>query len=422
MQRSNLKPALSASLLVLVNVYLQFETGINNPKFGDAHDYLLSAQAIYQGEEYPRVLEGSPFFRAPGYPFLISLLWEVSSYNSIIALKLFNSFCLALVGIGIYILAKRNMSTNLSIAAAILATLNPFVFLQSLEVSTETVTTALFVYFVILLTSIEFKAKGIMLGVVNIGLIAIRPEFLFISTSAIVIYYLLVRFNPKKLLIQIFLVVLCISYWGHQNKTVTGEFMPLTNATTFQLWLGSTETIYKNYPLKFQDTTVFSENQRNKFITDVKIVREKYAFKESTIDLPRQSKAWFSEYKYNIEKDVVGYLRNVVVKGLVFWRPFLNPSSYGPNLVFVSFLILFPLMVLSSIGCVQALRRRVFKSEILIMGYCLIVLTAIHALQMPDFRYRVPIQIPAMSLLTAYFLSNLSRGNAQKENPFKTIS
>ena len=94
MYRQSIQPILATFLLVILNIYFQFRTGINDPKFGDSQQYLLSARAIFNGQEYPRILEGWPFFRAPGYPFLVSTLWKISSYDSIVTLKLFNSICL----------------------------------------------------------------------------------------------------------------------------------------------------------------------------------------------------------------------------------------------------------------------------------------------------------------------------------------
>ena len=310
------------------------------------------------------------------------------------------------------------MSQNFAVVALILATLNPFVFLQSLEVSTETITTMLFIYSIILLTSDEFKAKGLLLGMVNIGLIAIRPEFLFISMTSIVIYYLLLNFNPNKLIIPILLVALSLNFWGFQNKKATGSYMLLTNATSFQLWLGSTETVYENYPLKFQNTTKFSKDQFHQFISDIEKVKRKYDFNGTVTDLPRQSTAWLSEYKNNVGQDKLGYLQNYLIKCLVFWRPFLNPSSYGQGMVLVSFIILFPFMVCSFIGYVLALRRRIFYREIVVLTNCLIILTIIHALQMPDFRYRVPIQIPTMSIFAVYFLNTISKSFLEKKKTY----
>jgi hypothetical protein len=312
--------------------------------------------------------------------------------------------CIGLIGLGIYLLARRNISENFSIAALILATLNPFVFLQSLEVSTETITTVLFIFFIILLTHTEFKSKGLLLGITSVSLFAIRPEFLFVCVTTIILYYLYLNFDPKKLIIPILLVVLSLNYWGSENKKATGSYMPLTNATSFMLWLGSTETIYENYPLKFQNTAKFRDVQYNRFAGDMKKVMSKYAFKESVTDLPRQSASWFSEYVKNVNEDKISYIKNFFMKCSVFWRPFLNPSSYGPKSVLGSFLILFPFMIFSIIGCLFGLRRRVFRSEIIVVTQSLIVLTLVHALQMPDFRYRVPI-LPTMSVMTVYFLS-----------------
>ena len=417
MRKRILKPAFAFFFIVSVNIYIQFKTGISDPKFGDSQHYLLTAQAIYNGQEYLRVIEGWPFFRAPGYPFIISTLWEFTSYNSILVIKLFNSMCLGLLGLGIYLLAKRNLTENFSILAVILATLNPFIFLQSLEVSTETITATLFVYFIFLLTKVEFKSKGILLGLTVIGLVSIRPEYLFISGTSIILYYSFLHFEPKKLITPVLLVAVSLSFWGLENKKATGNFIPLTNATSFQLWLGSSEFIYSNYPLKFQNTNEFSKKQFSQFIGEMEKVEKKYAFKSTVTDIPRQSDAWLSEYKHNLRTQKLDYIKNFFVKCSIFWRPFLNPSSYGPSLVLASFVVLFPLMIFSLIGYILAIRRKIFYSEFFLLANSLFILTMIHAIQMPDFRYRVPSQFPVMSLLTAYFFSIAVRKIFERQNP-----
>ena len=196
-----------------------------------------------------------------------------------------------------------------------------------------------------------------------------------------------------------------LSFWGLENKKATGNFIPLTNATSFQLWLGSSEFIYNNYPLKFQDTNKFSKKQFSQFTGEMEKVKKKYEFKNTITDIPRQSDAWLSEYKQNLRTEKLDYIKNFFVKSSIFWRPFLNPSSYGPSLVLASFIILFPLMIFSLIGYMLAIRRKIFFNELILLTNSLIILTMVHAIQMPDFRYRVPIQLPVMSLLTAYFLS-----------------
>jgi hypothetical protein len=416
-----LKPAFAFFFIVSVNIYIQFKTGINDPKFGDSQHYLLTAQAIYNGQEYLRVIEGWPFFRAPGYPFIISTLWEFTSYNSILVIKLFNSMCLGLLGLGIYMLAKRNLTENFSIVAVILATLNPFIFLQSLEVSTETITATLFVYFILLLTKVEFKSKGILLGLTIIGLVSIRPEYLFISATSIILYYSFLHFEPKKLITPVLLVAVSLSFWGLENKKATGNFIPLTNATSFQLWLGSSEFIYNNYPLKFQDTNDFSKKQFSQFIGEMEKVEKKYAFKSTVTDIPRQSDAWLSEYKHNLRTEKLDYIKNFFVKCSIFWRPFLNPSSYGPSLVLASFVILFPLMIFSLIGYILAIRRKIFYNELILLTNSLFILTMVHAIQMPDFRYRVPSQFPVMSLLTAYFFSIAVRKIFERRKSYRFL-
>ena len=95
----------------------------------------------------------------------------------------------------------------------------------------------------------------------------------------------------------------------------------------------------------------------------------------------------------------MAYVKSVLKKGVIFWRPFLNPSSHGAKLAFLSFLVLFPIYVTTVIGSIRMRKDPLFR--IVVDSYLLglVFLTLVHMLQWPDQRYKFPVLIPLTSIV-----------------------
>ena len=405
MRRQVLIPAIVSLCIVFANLFFQFKVGINNPNFGDSEDYLFAARKVYSGVDYPRIFESFPFFRAPGYPYIIAAIWNLTFYNSILVLKVFNSICVGLLSLAVYKLARRKLTRNVSLIAMVLASLNPFVTLQSKEVGTETLTTLVFLVFLLLLTSKESKKKPLLLGLIILLVSCLRPEYFFLCASSVILFYIIMKKNPKKVIWVFLIPIIGINYWGLQNKEITGSYIPLTNATSFQLWMGSTEIIYRNYPLSFADTPTFNDRQNARLQAEIKSIEAGWGKINTLNQLERRSNLWLKEYLKNVSADKQSYVVNTAKKMLVFWRPFISPTAYNPTLVYLSLGVLLPFMILTFFGSFIAIKSKHYIDEIVIVMNSLIWLTIIHGVQMPDFRYRVPVFFPFSTVIVCYLLS-----------------
>jgi hypothetical protein len=386
--------------VVISNIFLQKTLGpdIGSGNFGDAGQYLKSAEAIYNSTEYPRILEEWPTFRMPGYPFLISILWKATSLNSVVVIKLFNAICVGIIATIIYKLANRHLTSKFSLFAGILIGLNPFLYLQSTEVSTEVITMTLFLLFVCILTGRNFTARVAILSILVASLTFIRPEYLFISLPIL----MWSAFKSDRRYLNLFIVLVIVGtplhIWGLQNQKATGSYL-FSNSGNFQLWMGTTETIKDNYRLSFENSKNFSQNQFLRLKKEVMDVQQKHSFTQSSQDVDRQSNIWFQEFKSSVQAEPLHYIKNVIYKGVVFWRPFLNPQSYSQFEVFGSLLVFLASYILTLLGVIVSLRRRVFYREMHVFLFSFVSLTIIHAIQMPDLRYRITILEPFSAIM-----------------------
>jgi hypothetical protein len=402
--------------VVFVNILLQKTIGpdLNSGNFGDAGQYLKSAEAIYLNREYPRILEEWPTFRMPGYPLVISLIWQFTSLNSIVALKIFNAICVGVTATIIYKIANRHLTKSFALFAGYIIGFNPFLYLQSTEVSTEVLTMTMFLIFVYLLSGQDFPYRIIVLSFLVVSLTFIRPEYIFICLP--ILMWIVIRSESRIIQVgAVFLIIVTpLHLWGLQNQKATGSYL-LSNSGNFQLWMGSTETIKGNYPLTFKSSTNFSRDQFLRLKDEIAAVQEKHSFIQSPKDVDRQSDIWFQEYKTSVETAPIDYMKNVIYKGLAFWRPFLNPPSYSPIEVFVSLLVFLPSFLVTVIGVFASYRRRFFKRELAVFLFSFLPLTLIHAIQMPDLRYRITILEPFSALMISVAISVWVKNRAFKE-------
>ncbi len=106
--------------------------------FGDSASYWQLAERLASGEPYEFGWEGARCFRAPGYPFLLSLLFRISGEPSVLAARGLG----VAIGIGvvasIYALAARFGGRRVAWIAGMLAALSPELGLSSGLILAET--------------------------------------------------------------------------------------------------------------------------------------------------------------------------------------------------------------------------------------------------------------------------------------------
>ena len=390
-------------------------TDLGAGNFGDAVDYLNAAHAIEQKLPYPR--EGSlPFFRPPGYPYVIATIWKLTGISGIPILKLFNVFFHVGSTLLVSRIAKLGFNQRISIICALLFSFNPLSLHQLSGISTQPLLATLFLWFVYMMMKLPNIKNNILVALISVACVATRPEYIFVIIPVLVLS--IFSQNPKKLHIRRVLTVLVILFlpltvWGYENKKATGNFILLTDATYYHLWMGATDVVEKNYPMKVPASDTFTADQFASLMNEIKAQKNSSVLPYSTSSIKERSDLWRNAFIERIQTIGLGhYAQLLLFKGLVFWRPFLSPAAYSSKLVMVSFVILLPISIGTIVGIIRFARRE--RTRMLVRIYCLSlsVLTLIHMAELPDMRFRVPMFIPFALIMSGAVLIEVVEKNA----------
>ena len=381
-------------------------TGLTALNFGDAIDYLKAAEAIQNKLPYPRESR-QEFFRAPGYPFVITAIWEITGISGVPILKIFN----VLFHVGstylVIKISKTELSQKVSLFCAFLYALNPFSLYQLSGIATEPLITLVFLAFFYLITRKPTSLNIFLLTITSISCVAIRPEYIF-PIVLLILAKILWNWRRRESVVQCLVVLisltLALSLWGYSNKKATGDYILLTDATNWQLWFGSTDVMFRNYPFSTPKHTDFNFEQLNSLRSQMQVFKSRWGDKYALGSPNEKSDFWgvaFTERVHSI--GIVNYAKAIFIKGVIFWRPFLSPASYGEKLFILSLFVFLPLTIFTAMGIIFYWRRNKFKPSILIFCVTLSMLTIVHAFQMPDLRFRIPVFMPFASIMAGAF-------------------
>ena len=394
-----------------IGLILVFFKGFNQYNFGDAPDYINAATSIFNNTPYLRENLAWPFFRAPGYPFAISSIWTLAGFQGIWMLKVFNVMCHSMSTYLVFRISRFSLSEKQSFLVALFYVFNPFSLLQLSGVQTEPRITCLFLAFVYLICIKPSSLRIFFLALVSVFTIATRPEYLFVIVPILFLSLFLRQF-PKgsKLrgIIVIAMIIISLSWWGVQNEKATGSFLPLTDATNFQLWQGSTAVIQQNYPLRTPPSLDFTNDQMKRLVTEIRDQEALWGKDYLTASVSSKSEFWKRAYLENIRENPTRYVKFTLLKSLIFWRPFLNPPSYGLKVTIGSSFVLLPMTLFMIFGIIRYRKQK--DSQLMVLSFTIgcIVLTLIHAAQLPDVRYKIPIFVPFATLMAGRLISDWS--------------
>jgi hypothetical protein len=145
-----------------------------------------------------------------------------------------------------------------------------------------------------------------------------------------------------------------------------------------------------------------------KLITEVKNQQMRWGDRYSSASISLKSEFWKSAYLENVRENPLRYVKYTFVKAVVFWRPFLNPPSYGAVMSIGSSMILVPLTLFMVFGLIRYRKQSNVQTLIFTFGIGFIFLTLIHAVQVADLRYRIPLFIPFATLMAGQIVTDYS--------------
>ena len=424
MDRSNktwlvILPVLAGVSLALLAI---FYFGVDRVEFGDAKDYINSANAILHGTPYPRRGDFHPVFRAPVFPAFIALVWSIFP-DSIVAFKIAQACLHGLTCFVIYKItfevAKKHFPALL---AAGICAIDPLLFGHTVDFFSE----PLQVFLVALSTFGLIKSlksddrlyfKAILLGLC-FGLSTLcRPTILPIVLCLIPLIFILFIWNQKlrlKYLLASGLIGLgllaTVAPWTYSNYLATGEFIPVVNGFAYNLWLGNhpdTLRLYEGTYTDKADNQAFADHWAGE-LPGGKMKELELTDNLSSLSLNGQETVWRREAFKEIEESPDITARLVWGKIKAYWTPFLNKFSYPfPMIVFVATLVI-GLYIFSPYGAYVLWKDDAGRKLVIILAVQFVLATLLHSIILANVRYRTPYVDPYLAVLASVALWQLA--------------
>ena len=204
---------------------------------GDATDYVSLAHTLITNGRFALTATSAPeFFRLPGYPFFLAILFSLSSSIFIVPIvqALLNAYSVCLI----YLLGKKYFSPGIGVAAAIVYALDPTTIFLSMSALSEILYVALTLSVVSLLCitprrRIALVGAGLLMGA---GLL-IRPVGVYILPAFVLLAVVPWR-GPRAATMSacIFLVavIAVIAPWSARNYFLSGH-VALTSQSAYNI-------------------------------------------------------------------------------------------------------------------------------------------------------------------------------------------
>jgi len=356
--------ALLSSLTAIVSL------GSDRVSFGDAADYSYSAHALLHGS-YPRESPRFPVFRPPLYPLLISAVWAVTSPGNVVGVKVVQAFMFAATALILCALGRRlHGDEDTAAVGAVLYALYPFAILLVTDIQTEAFHSLLVggaVYALVCAVgagrvSIGWLiTAGVLFGVATLCRPSALPIGLLLCVA--VPWCFASTWRPaKRLLVSVAAVVACVGPilpWTYLNWRATGEFLLVSDAAGYQLWLGNHPQLLRGYQEEFKNPQEFNRFQYSylqNYLVQQQIKDWERTTGYASLSLGQRERLWRDEAIRNMAASPSTTARLWLSKLAHFWRPWLSPSAYSPAVVAGSGVIVSGLYALALAGIFMVIR------------------------------------------------------------------
>ena len=338
-------------------------TGANRIEFGDAADYIASAQSLCTQHAYPD--RGNlPFFRAPGLPFFIAGVTACHP-RSVRMIKYGLAICDALTCVLIAILAGRA-----AWIAGLIASIHPVFVAQVCDVRSEPLFMLLLTLAIFLLLRNATTGAGVSVALAALA----RP-------SALICIPLFALYRPRRAHVLLIASLLTLAPWTIRNVVRFQRVIVVNDAGGFGIWRGTHPDVI----------ALTHERDRAKY------AREAREFEVHTIAATHGD--WTRLAIENIRAHPREEVLFTIEKAWLYWRPWLNPMEYSRKIVAASAAFIIPLYAFGFIGIVRARRWDV----LVFFG----VMWLAHLPFQMGLRLRVPFTDPLLIVFAAVELNNL---------------
>ncbi|HEY6843927.1 MAG TPA: hypothetical protein VI391_07150 [Thermoanaerobaculia bacterium] len=338
-------------------------TGAHRIAFGDAGDYIASAQSLCVEHRYPD--RGNlPFFRAPGLPFFISGITACHP-ASVRLIKYGLAICDALTCVLIATIAGRA-----AWIAGLIAALDPIFIAQVCDVRSEPLFMLLLTLAIFLLLRRSIAPAGVAVALAALT----RP-------TALLCIPLFALFRPRRAHVLLIASILTLAPWTIRNAIRYHRLIVVNDAGPFNLWRGTHPDV------------IALTNERD---------RAKYGEEARTFEV-RTVAATHGDWTRLALDNIRAHSREEAIfaleKAWLYWRPWLNPMEYALPIVFASAAWIVPLFVFGFAGIVRAKQWPV----LVYFG----VMWIAHVPFQVVMRFRVPFTDPLLIAFAAVELRDL---------------
>lgn len=371
-------------------------SGAERIVFGDARDYLDTAQSLCSAQVYPE--RGNlPFFRAPGLPFFIAGVTACEP-DRIRAIKYGLAVCDAVTVLLVFLIALQiHASKFAALTAAGLAALNPFFFGAVTDIRSE----PLFMMLLVAAIWLALRARPIPCGIA-LGLAAlVRPTGL-LCIPLFALFFLARREEPWKRAAAVAIAaMLTLAPWAIRNFVRFGEVIAVNDAAGFNLWRGTHPELLRIVTLR--DRAAFAEASRRFESQTVSEAAQRVDARATTP--AARDREWRRMAIENVRRDPAFAMRTTLRKALGYWRFWLHPAESGPRALIASALLLGGLFVCGLAGL--ALHRDRFLVRCVVVFFVAMALA--HVPYIPTLRLRMPLTDPLMIVFAAGLVTRVRR-------------
>ena len=382
--------------------------------FGDAPDYLATADKVCREHAYPD--RGNlPFFRAPLLPAFIAVATFCHPERVAlvkIALALCDAATALVIGEIAWVLFA---SSAIATLAALLAALDPFFVLGVVDVRTEPL------FMLLLTTAIWLFFRAIRNGTTPVlflagaafGLAALtRPAGLAaLAFAAITLVFAGGRASKAKkrganVAALALGAILALGPWIARNAVRYHELILVNDAAGFSFWRGSHPEMDRI--ARIADAT---EYRRAAWAFETDLTPATARTLEARSGSPRaRSRAWLAAGLGNIRRDPGEAAAFAARRAWNYWRPWLNPQEHGDMAVFGSAILNVALYALAAVGL-----ARFRRSDAFLFGWIvafLIVMWLVHIPHQVVMRFRIPFTDALLLVFAASATIHLARWGA----------
>ena len=403
MTRPPVRSAIFAVALV-IRVAAIFWKGPDLVGFGDAQDYLATANQVCREHAYPD-RTGLPFFRAPLLPFFIAAT-TLCHTDQIILIKLALAVCDAATALVVGEIAWLLFgSVAVTALASLLAALDPLFVASVCDVRTEPL-------FMLLLTAAIWfflrtvrsgRAASAFLGGAGLALASLtRPAGLAaLAFAGLALLYAQTkgRTRWKQVAALAAGAALVFLPWVVRNAIRYHELIVVNDAAGHNFWRGSHPEMERISHIT--DTTAY----RSAIVRfEGEVTPSAARSIEARVHSPlERSRAWFAAGLANIECDPGRAMAYAVRRAWLYWRPWLNPQEHGKWGIAGSAILNIVLFTFAAIGLVLYWRREPCVVGGIVAFFVVIWLA--HVPYQVVMRFRIPFTDPLMIVFAASVLA-----------------